>query len=397
MRILVILGHPRRDSFGAALADEYHTGAEAEGAEVRCIAVSELQFDPEVRSADPEHQTLEPDLEAAQSAITWAEHLVFVYPTFWGGLPAKLKGFIDRTFTPGFAFRSFPDAGGRRKLLRGKTAEIITTLDMPPEVYRARYRRPGIEELRRAVLRYCGVQTTRARLIGPIAGSTHEDRAEWLLEQNHAGRRRAHGARSGLQQSARAVASFAVRHRITLYIGAVAILPLLQQLAAAVLLTLSPAASILIGGAAEPGAGAPRTDLLAHLQALPAALLGWAPAMLLAGELLPAELSEAAAQRDPELERRRRITSERRYHAALWISGAALLWVFGLQLFVYGLDRHVWLLLLVLASGKALFNELTVHLRTPETRFEPERVVVLALLFGCACIIPTLLQSGSVG
>ncbi len=388
MRILVILGHPRRESFGAALADEYQDGAQSAGAELRRIAVSELCFDPEVHHAAPERQPLEPDLVAAQSAISWADHLVFIYPTYWGGLPAKLKGFLDRTFTPGFAFRTLPDAGGRRKLLRGKTAEIITTLDMPPEVYRARYRRPGIEELRRAVLRYCGVQTTRVRLIGPVAGSTHEDRSEWLLEQNHAGRRRAHGARSGLQQSARVATGFAIRHRVTLYIGAVAILPLLQQLAGAVLLELSPAA-------VSPDASS--AGFAAHLVALPAALLGWAPAMLLAGELLPAQLSPKAVARDPAGEQRRQIASRRRYRATVVVSVGALLWVIGLQLFVYGLDRQVWLLLLVLLSGKTLFNELTVRLRIPESRFEPERVVILALLFGCVCILPTLLQPVAVG
>jgi len=63
-----------------------------------------MHFDPNVHADSPEHQPLEPDLVAAQRDIHWAEHVVFVYPTWWGTYPALLKGFLDRVLTPGFAF-----------------------------------------------------------------------------------------------------------------------------------------------------------------------------------------------------------------------------------------------------------------------------------------------------
>ena len=362
MRVLVIIGHPRVASFSSALASEFARGAASAGAEVRQLAVSQLRFNPHVRTVDPRDQELEPDLRLAQEAIQWADHLVFVYPTFWGGLPAGLKGFLDRVFTPGFAFRYFRDGSGRRKLLRGKTAEIITTIDMPPEAYRARYRQPGVEELRRATLRFCGVQTTRVSLIGPVSGSDSETRAEWLKEQYHAGERRAHGARTPLQQLAGAAGRSAVRHRVTLYLILLAAFPLLQHIV-------------------RVFAGAPYElpSLRMQLADAAAVALGWAPALLLSAELHPREAAVSLA------------TTAKRYKAALTSAAAALLWIFGMQLFVYGLERQVWLLIVMLAAGKSLLIELTFRLRRPESWHEPERAVGIAAVFGAACVLPPLL------
>lgn len=96
MRCLLILAHPRRDSLCGALFDAYADGAREAGVTCRELILGEMQFDPDVIALSPEQQTLEPDLVRAQQDIAWAEHLVFVYPTWWGTYPARLKGFLDR-------------------------------------------------------------------------------------------------------------------------------------------------------------------------------------------------------------------------------------------------------------------------------------------------------------
>src|SRR5256885_16433644 len=67
-------------------------------------------------------QPLEPDLQRAQADILWASHLAWAYPTWWGGLPALLKGFIDRIFLPGFAFKYRKGSVLWDRLLAGRTA-----------------------------------------------------------------------------------------------------------------------------------------------------------------------------------------------------------------------------------------------------------------------------------
>lgn len=97
-RVLVILGHSSEASLCGAIADAYLKGAKAAERDVRFLSLGKLNFDPILRDGYNTIQALEPDLIAAQESITWAEHLVFVYPIWWGSIPAILKGFFDLEF-----------------------------------------------------------------------------------------------------------------------------------------------------------------------------------------------------------------------------------------------------------------------------------------------------------
>src|SRR5699024_496946 len=91
MNVLLILGHPRKDSLCGALYDAYRKGAVQAGACVETLVLADLAFDPDVHVESPEQQFYEPDIEHARELIDWADHLVFVYPTWWGATPARLK------------------------------------------------------------------------------------------------------------------------------------------------------------------------------------------------------------------------------------------------------------------------------------------------------------------
>lgn len=89
MNVLLILGHPRKDSLCAALCAAWRDGARAAGASVETLLLADLAFDPNVRVESPGRQPLEPDPEIARKLIEWADHLVFVHPT-WVGLRTRL-------------------------------------------------------------------------------------------------------------------------------------------------------------------------------------------------------------------------------------------------------------------------------------------------------------------
>jgi putative NADPH-quinone reductase len=188
-KVLIILAHPRKNSLCAALAAAYRRGAVVAGAELRELLLPDMQFDPLVRTPRPEEQPLEDDLKAAQEAILWAEHLVFVYPTWWGTYPALLKGFIDRVFTSGVTFRYRKDSPWWDRLLTGRSGHIITTMDAPPLYDRLVNRWPGINGLKRAVLHFCGVKPVRVTAIGPVRGSSQARRDEWIRRVESLGRR----------------------------------------------------------------------------------------------------------------------------------------------------------------------------------------------------------------
>jgi putative NADPH-quinone reductase/1,4-dihydroxy-2-naphthoate octaprenyltransferase len=201
MRCLLILAHPRRDSLCGALFDACGDGARTAGVECRELILSEMHFDLDVHVVSPELQPLEPDLLRAQQDIQWAEHLIFVYPTWWGTFPARLKGFLDRVLTPGFAFRHVTHDRWD-KLLSGRTADLITTMDTPPWIYRFIYRAPGQQALVRATLGYCGIRCARIETFGSVIAATAAQRQQWLERARSVGSRLAEGALSTMQRAA---------------------------------------------------------------------------------------------------------------------------------------------------------------------------------------------------
>lgn len=100
-RILIIQGNPHPGSYCSALATAYQQAALSAGHEAQLIHLHDLNFELNLRHGYRQRTPWEPDLETTWAAIQAADHLVWVYPTWWGGMPALLKGFIDRVFLPG--------------------------------------------------------------------------------------------------------------------------------------------------------------------------------------------------------------------------------------------------------------------------------------------------------
>ncbi len=124
-KILIILGHPDTNSFSGTMADHYQVGAEDAEHDVRRINLGDINFNPILHKGYSEIQELEPDLVHVQESITWADHVVIVYPNWWCTMPALLKGLFDRVWLPGFAFNFNKKTGKVDQHLKGKTARVI--------------------------------------------------------------------------------------------------------------------------------------------------------------------------------------------------------------------------------------------------------------------------------
>lgn len=186
-KILIIMGHPNKETLCGSLAESYKKGAIKSGAEVREIFVSDLKFDPILHLGYKEIQDLEPDLVDAQELIKWAEHLVFVYPTWWATMPALLKGFIDRTFLPGFAFKYRENSSLWDKFLIGKTARLIITMDAPAWYNFLFYGNAGQKAMKRATLGFCGIKPVKVTTIGSVKMLKAEKVTSWLTKMEKLG------------------------------------------------------------------------------------------------------------------------------------------------------------------------------------------------------------------
>lgn len=193
LKVLVIVGHPRSDSFCGALADAFCEGALVAGTLTERLNLADLDFDPDVHTPSPNNQPLEEDLSRAWALVHWADHLVFVYPTWWGGVPALLKGFLDRLMRPGFAFTTCEGGIGYEGMLTGRSAQLITTMDTPPLAHKLLYREPGRNAMARATLSFCGVRPVRYMALGSVKSATAAQRKAWLIRARCQGQQLAKG------------------------------------------------------------------------------------------------------------------------------------------------------------------------------------------------------------
>ncbi len=166
-KILVLLGHPDSSSANGRFADAYERGARESGHEVRRKNAGDLKFDPILHKGYKIIQPLEPDLVELQEDIKWCEHLVIIYPNWFVTMPAILKGLFDRMWLPGFAYYFPKNSMIPRKLLKGRSARVICTLDFIPWIERMALGN-YTNEIRRAILGFAGFRPVRLMKIGSM-------------------------------------------------------------------------------------------------------------------------------------------------------------------------------------------------------------------------------------
>lgn len=217
MKVLIVLGHPRSASLCGALASAFADGAREAGMDLATLDLARLDFDPNVRHGSARQQPFEDDLLRARELIAWADHLVFVYPTWWGSTPALLKGFIDRVMTEGFSFTTCDGGTGYQGLLGGRSAQLITTMDTPPLVHRFIYRQPGRHAMAGATLEFCGVKPVRYLAFGPVKDADAGRRQRWIDRVRRQGRRLRHGQRTPAERLAHKAGAWLKALRLQFY------------------------------------------------------------------------------------------------------------------------------------------------------------------------------------
>jgi putative NADPH-quinone reductase len=193
VKVFVLNGHPDQGSFCDALAQAYVRGAQQGQHEVRLTNVRELEFDPILRGGFTGAQALEPDLANQRVFIRWCEHFVVVTPNWHSGLPALLKGLVDRVFAPGFGVDYLDGFPFVRPLLRGRSARVIYTQNSP--LWLGRIGRGDLlgdyvwRVTKRAILGHCGFRPVRKSAFGDVKHSDERLRARWLEQVSALGRR----------------------------------------------------------------------------------------------------------------------------------------------------------------------------------------------------------------
>jgi len=181
MNNLVIINvHPDKQSFNYALSKSYLSGIDITKWQVEVINLADLSFNPDLQHGYRKRTELEPDLLDALEKIKAAQHLVWFFPVWWYGVPALLKGFIDRVFLPGIAFEYLEGKPLPKKLWKGKTAHLIMTADTPRWYDWLFMSSPAINQFKKGTLQFCGINPVKVTYIAPIRNSTEKFRNQWI-------------------------------------------------------------------------------------------------------------------------------------------------------------------------------------------------------------------------
>lgn len=158
-RVLLVFAHPVRDSFIGAARDRAHDALAAAGHEIDVIDLYGEGFDPVLPAAEwanhGSRDGLPADVLAHVAKLQWADTLVFVYPTWFGAQPSMLKGWFDRVWVEGVAYRMPAGGGHLRPLLRNIRRVVVITSHGSTKLMNATTGEPGKRVILRGLRSLC--------------------------------------------------------------------------------------------------------------------------------------------------------------------------------------------------------------------------------------------------
>lgn len=180
--ICLIDGHPDPDPkhYIHALADAYETGAEEAGHVVRRIDTGSLDIrclrTPEQFYAKPDDKRV----EDVQDIVSWSDHVVLMFPMWYGGIPAHTRGFLEHLGRGGFLLAEGEENKWPRPMMKGKSLRIVMTMGMPSAVYRLAFGAFGVRSLEKGVFGISGFHPMHHTLIGMVEAMGNDGRLRWL-------------------------------------------------------------------------------------------------------------------------------------------------------------------------------------------------------------------------
>ncbi|WP_196892560.1 NAD(P)H-dependent oxidoreductase [Aureivirga marina] len=182
MNHLIIYTHFNSDSFSKAIVTEIEKILKERGEVFKTIDLYADKFNPVFDEKDLGYmyggEEAPEDIKKYQDLVSWADELTFVYPLWWGQMPAMLKGFIDRVFSNGFAFTY--DESGAEGLFKDKSAKAFINTGAPYDYYKELGMHKSIKQVTdEAIFDFCGMKSETI-FFGNVAFGTNDERKIYL-------------------------------------------------------------------------------------------------------------------------------------------------------------------------------------------------------------------------
>lgn len=184
MNHLIVYSHPNPNSFCHAILETAVKILQSKGHEVVIRDPYALDFDPVLKGSDFagfQSGNIPSDIKAEQEKISGAEVITFIYPIWWTGLPAMLKGYIDRVFSLDFAYAV--GEWGPVGLLTEKKAIIFNSTGAAKEIYDESGMFDAIKKTSdTGILNFCGVRILEHKFFTSVPSTNDATRKGYLSE-----------------------------------------------------------------------------------------------------------------------------------------------------------------------------------------------------------------------
>jgi len=192
MRVLIVFAHPVPGTYPFAVLSAFSQALEEGGATPTLLDLYEDGFDPRFTAEDHGHFWGGPipgDVDRYHKLVEEADRLAFVFPVYWWGMPAMMKGWIERVFTGNWAYvygEGVEDRGkaGLKGLLGNKPTILLGIGGSTERTYtRYRYDEAMRTAIDVGIFSYCGIRDVTSHYLFDVEGDTNaERRAEYLDE-----------------------------------------------------------------------------------------------------------------------------------------------------------------------------------------------------------------------
>ncbi len=182
---LIIFGHPNPDSFNGAILKAIENKLKEKEYQFISKNLYQLNFNPTLTIDDfrrMENSTVADAIALEHADIEWAKNIIFIYPIWWAGPPAIVKGWIDRVLNKGFAYVPQED-GTVKGLLSDKTVMVFTTSGSSEEQITQSGLLDAMQKIMmEGVLGFCGVNNMMYKNFPEVITTTDENREKMLSE-----------------------------------------------------------------------------------------------------------------------------------------------------------------------------------------------------------------------
>jgi NAD(P)H dehydrogenase (quinone) len=184
MNVTVINSHPWDGSFNHAILKTVTESLAKNKHKCSLIDLNKDHFDPVFKSKElalfGKGKYLDPKVGKYQKLIENSEHLIFIFPIWWGDLPAILRGFFDKVFLKNWAYVQAKSGLLKGKLKNIKSSTLIMTMGSPKIYYYLSVKASVKKNIATRILKMCGIKKTDLIAFCSIENKDNSDRKKGL-------------------------------------------------------------------------------------------------------------------------------------------------------------------------------------------------------------------------